>query len=77
MQSWAWRLGLRLIGANIFDVTLKNEVQYIMEHPDLPVTYRDIDRPSAGNVNEMLKNEGKEEKSSMHRLRPTMPWQWR
>ena len=42
-----------------FDVTLKNEVQYIMEHPDLPVTYRDIDRPRAGNVNEMLKNEGK------------------
>ena len=61
-----------------FDVTLKNEVQYIMEHPDLPVTYRDIDRPRAGNVNEMLKNEGKKKKKElMHRLRPTIPWQWR
>ena len=49
-----------------FDVTLKNEVQYIMEHPDLPVTYRDIDRPRAGNVNEMLKNEGKKKEKELN-----------
>lgn len=45
---------------------LKNEVQYIMEHPDLPVTYRDIDRPRAGNVNEMLKNEGKKKEKELN-----------
>jgi len=32
----------------------------------LPVTYRDIDRPRAGNVNEMLKNEGKKKEKELN-----------
>lgn len=49
-----------------FDIVLENEVGYIMAHPELPITYRDIDRPRASSTADMLKNEGREKEEDLN-----------
>ncbi len=50
----------------IFDIAWEDEVGYILEHPELPITYRDIDRPHAASTEDMLKNEGKEKEEDLN-----------
>lgn len=40
-----------------FDITLRNEVKYILEHPETPVLYRDIDRTRANSETDIMANE--------------------
>ncbi len=49
-----------------FDIVLENEIGYIMDHPELPITYRDIDRPHASSTEDMLKNEGRESEDQLN-----------
>lgn len=49
-----------------FDIALRHEVAYSMEHPELPITYRDIDRPHASGVEDMLKNENKKKEEDLN-----------
>lgn len=41
-----------------FDITLQKEVEYIIQNPDLPILYRDINRTKATSKDEIMKNEG-------------------
>lgn len=46
---------------DFFDVTLQNEVEYIMAHLEIQpfITYRDIDRTKASTLDQAMKNEDK------------------
>ena len=58
--------GLAFDWGELFDITLENEIGFILEHPELPITYRDIDRPHAFSTADMLKNEGREKEEELN-----------
>ena len=48
-----------------FDVTLRNEVSYLMENPDTPMVLRDIDRTVASSNADIMKNENLKKESDI------------
>lgn len=56
--------GLAFDWGQYFDVTLRNEVKYLIDNPSLPMILRDIDRTPAASNADILRNENlKDEKN--------------
>lgn len=62
--------GLAFDWGQLFDTTWRNEVSYLFEHPELPLRYRDTDRPVASSVADILANEGLSDEDDINALDP-------